>query len=67
MESEERVSITELRLSYHYIKEQPWAMTAVNGLLAAYFIEQPSFRSAFYASIISSLASNSCPQVVQMS
>jgi hypothetical protein len=44
MESGNHVSITELRLSYHYIREQPWAMTAVNGLLADSFMEQPIFH-----------------------
>jgi hypothetical protein len=44
MESEEQVTMIELRLSYRYIKEQPWVVTAVNGFLSAYFMEQPSFR-----------------------
>lgn len=44
MESEEQVAMTELRLSYRYIKEHPWVVTAVNGFLSAYFMEQPSFR-----------------------
>lgn len=43
MESEER-AMTELRLSYRYIKEHPWVVTAVNGFLSAYFMEQPGFR-----------------------
>ena len=44
MESEEQTTMTELRLSYRYIKEYPWVVTAVNGFLSAYFMEQPSFR-----------------------
>ncbi|TKB66061.1 MAG: hypothetical protein E8D52_16940 [Nitrospira sp.] len=44
MESEEQATMIELRLSYRYIKEQPWVVTAVNGFLSAYFMEQPSFR-----------------------
>jgi hypothetical protein len=44
MESEAQATMIELRLSYRYIKEQPWVVTAVNGFLSAYFMEQPSFR-----------------------
>jgi len=44
MESEEQATMTELRLSYRYITEHPWVVTAVNGFLSAYFMEQPSFR-----------------------
>lgn len=44
MEPEERTSLTELRLSYRYIKDHPWVVTAVNGFLSAYFMEQPDFR-----------------------
>jgi hypothetical protein len=44
MESAEQITITELRLSYRYIKDHPWVVTAVNGFLSAYFMEQPSFR-----------------------
>ncbi len=44
MESGEDISVTELRLSYRYIKDHPWVVTAVNGFLSAYFMEQPSFR-----------------------
>lgn len=44
METGQDFTITELRLSYRYIKEQPWVVTAVNGFLSAYFMEQPSFR-----------------------
>ena len=44
MESEAQTTMIELRLSYRYIKEQPWVVTAVNGFLSAYFMEQPSFR-----------------------
>jgi hypothetical protein len=44
MKSEEQPTLTELRLSYRYIKEHPWVVTAVNGFLSAYFMEQPSFR-----------------------
>ncbi len=44
MKSEEQAAMTELRLSYRYIKEHPWVVTAVNGFLSAYFMEQPGFR-----------------------
>ena len=44
MNFEEPTTVTELRLSYRYIKEHPWVVTAVNGFLSAYFMEQPSFR-----------------------
>lgn len=44
MESEAQSTIHELRLSYRYIKDHPWVVTAVNGFLSAYFMEQPSFR-----------------------
>lgn len=44
MESDAQTGMTELRLSYRYIKEHPWVVTAVNGFLSAYFMEQPSFR-----------------------
>ena len=44
MESDTTSTITELRLSYRYIKAHPWVVTAVNGFLSAYFMEQPSFR-----------------------
>jgi hypothetical protein len=44
MESEAQITITELRLSYRYLKDHPWVVTAVNGFLSAYFMEQPSFR-----------------------
>lgn len=44
MEPREDVSVVELRLSYRYIKDHPWVVTAVNGFLSAYFMEQPSFR-----------------------
>jgi hypothetical protein len=36
--------VVELRLSYRYLKEHPWVVTAMNGFLSAYFMEQPSFR-----------------------
>lgn len=44
MEASHDITITELRLSYRYIKDHPWVVTAVNGFLSAYFMEQPSFR-----------------------
>ena len=44
MAAEENTTVTELRLSYRYIKEHPWVVTAMNGFLSAYFMEQPSFR-----------------------
>ena len=44
MNSEHEIHVVELRLSYRYVKEHPWVVTAVNGFLSAYFMEQPSFR-----------------------
>ena len=44
MDSEHQTHVVELRLSYRYMKEHPWVVTAVNGFLSAYFMEQPSFR-----------------------
>ena len=44
MESEEQITVTELRLTYRYIKDHSWVVTAINGFLSAYFMEQPSFR-----------------------
>lgn len=44
METGHDITITELRLTYRYIKEHPWVVNAVNGFLSAYFMEQPSFR-----------------------
>ncbi len=44
METGQDITVTELRLSYRYIKDHPWVVTAVNGFLSAYFMEQPSFR-----------------------
>ncbi|MBX3326654.1 MAG: hypothetical protein U0223_00885 [Nitrospira sp.] len=38
------MTIAELRLSHRYINDHPWVVTAVNGFLSAYFMEQPSFR-----------------------
>jgi hypothetical protein len=44
VETEENGTVAELRLSYRYMKEHPWVVTAVNGFLSAYFMEQPGFR-----------------------
>ena len=44
MEPGQEAQMTEVRLSYRYIKEHPWVVQAVNGFLSAYFMEQPSFR-----------------------
>lgn len=44
MDQQDNSTVTELRLSYRYIKAHPWVVTAVNGFLSAYFMEQPSFR-----------------------
>ena len=44
MDTPDNLTVTELRLSYRYIKANPWVVTAVNGFLSAYFMEQPSFR-----------------------
>jgi len=44
METDQYNILTEIRLTYRYIKEHPWVVTAINGFLSAYFMEQPSFR-----------------------
>ena len=44
MNPEHGTHIVELRLSYRYMKEHPWVVTAINGFLSAYFMEQPGFR-----------------------
>jgi len=44
MEAEQETTIAEIRLTSHYIKKHPWVVTAVNGFLSAYFMEQPGFR-----------------------
>ena len=44
MDMEQDRQAVELRMSHRYIKEHPWVVTAVNGFLSAYFMEQPSFR-----------------------
>jgi len=44
MNSEQGGQVVELRLSYRYVTAHPWVVTAVNGFLSAYFMEQPSFR-----------------------
>lgn len=44
MQHEHNITITEIRLTERYIKEHPWVVTAVNGFLSAYFMEQPGFR-----------------------
>ncbi|MCS6896334.1 MAG: hypothetical protein NZM29_00030, partial [Nitrospira sp.] len=44
METDNHVQLAAIRLSYRYIKKHPWVVTAVNGFLSAYFIEQPGFR-----------------------
>jgi hypothetical protein len=44
MQTDTHITMTEIRLSTRYIKEHPWVVTAVNGFLSAYFMEQPSFR-----------------------
>lgn len=44
VDTEEDVHQVELRLSYRYAKEHPWAVQAVTGFLSAYFMEQPGFR-----------------------
>lgn len=38
------IALAEIRISYRYRKEHPWVVTAVNGFLSAYFMEQPGFR-----------------------
>ncbi len=44
MEAEQDTTTTEIRLSRRYIKDHPWVVTAINGFLSAYFMEQPGFR-----------------------
>ncbi|MDH4236998.1 MAG: hypothetical protein OEW25_10395 [Nitrospira sp.] len=44
MNSEQGGQVVELRLSYRYVTAHPWVVTAINGFLSAYFMEQPSFR-----------------------
>lgn len=44
MDQSEQTKLTELRLSPRYIRQHPWVVTAINGFLSAYFMEQPSFR-----------------------
>ena len=44
MSPQDDITIAELRLSYRYMKEHPWVVSAINGFLSAYFMEQPSFR-----------------------
>src|SRR5512146_807112 len=44
METGQHNQLVELRLSYRYVKQHPWVVTALNGFLSAYFMEQPSFR-----------------------
>jgi hypothetical protein len=44
MDQQGNSTVIELRLSYRYIKAHPWVVTAVNGFLSAYFMEEPSFR-----------------------
>ena len=44
MEAEQDNTHTEIRLSSRYLKAHPWAVTAINGFLSAYFMEQPGFR-----------------------
>jgi hypothetical protein len=44
MDSEQDGQLVEIRLSYRYVKAHPWVVTALNGFLSAYFMEQPSFR-----------------------
>ncbi|MCP9464655.1 MAG: hypothetical protein NNA25_07650 [Nitrospira sp.] len=34
----------EIQISDRYRRQHPWVVTAVNGFLSAYFIEQPGFR-----------------------
>jgi hypothetical protein len=38
------MQVVELRLSYRYVKEHPWAVQAVTGFLSGYFMEKPGFR-----------------------
>ncbi|MCP9439553.1 MAG: hypothetical protein NNA20_00260 [Nitrospira sp.] len=44
METERHVQTAEIRIGYRYRQKHPWVITAVNGFLSAYFMEQPGFR-----------------------
>ena len=44
MDAEQDGQLVELRLSYRYVKAQPWVVMAIIGFLSDYFMEQPSFR-----------------------
>lgn len=44
MHTEPDIILTEMALSQRYIQDHPWVITAVNGFLSAYFMEQPCFR-----------------------
>jgi len=36
--------IVELRVSNRYVKENPWVVQDIAGLLSAYFMERPGFQ-----------------------
>lgn len=44
METERYIQTAEIRISNRYRQQHPWVVTAVNGFLAAYFMEHPGFR-----------------------
>jgi hypothetical protein len=43
MNSEQANHCVEIRLTYRYIKTNPWTVQAINGFLSAYFMEKPGF------------------------
>ena len=43
MNPEQANHSVEIRLTYRYIKANPWTVQAFNGFLSAYFMEKPGF------------------------
>ena len=43
MNPEQANHSVEIRLTYRYIKANPWTVQAINGFLSAYFMEKPGF------------------------
>lgn len=43
MNPEQANQSVEIRLTYRYIKTNPWTVQAINGFLSAYFMEKPGF------------------------
>lgn len=44
MDSEETLSVVELRVTRRYSEAHPWVIQAISGFLSAYFMEYPGFR-----------------------